>query len=275
MDTFTNGSLRFEVDDGGPPGGEPVILLHGFPADRRCWEEAGARLAGAGLRTLAPDQRGYAPAAAPAARRDYRLDLLAGDVLALADQAGADRFHLVGHDWGAVVAWYLAGTQPSRITTLTAVSVPHPGAVRAALLTGGQALHSWYMLAFQVPGAERLLGLGGGQLFAWSLRRSGLDAATADRYAERAAAPDGLRGPLGWYRALPWSAARPVPASPVPTTLVWSRGDPFVTRAAAEGCARWARGPYRLVEVDGSHWLPEQQPAVVADAVLERVRAGD
>jgi pimeloyl-ACP methyl ester carboxylesterase len=269
---YSHGGLDFEVDDLGPPGGEPVILLHGFPSDRRCWADVAACLAVAGYRVLAPDQRGYSPGARPRRRRDHRLDRLGGDVLALADEVAAERFHLAGHDWGAAVGWYLAGTRPDRVRTLTAVSVPHPAAMRAAALSGGQALRSWYMAAFQVPGVERVLGAGGGAGLGWGLRRSGLDPVTAQRYAARAAG-GGLRGPLGWYRAIPWAAGRPLPPSPVPTTLVWGSRDRFSTRAAAEGCARWVEGPYRFVEVAGSHWLPEEQAATVAVAVADLVRA--
>src|ERR1700759_3734217 len=107
MERFSNGALTFEVTDTGPApsdragSGQAVILLHGFPQDRRCWDGAGAALAGDGYRVLAPDLRGYSPGARPAARSAYRTSELAADVLTLADAAGAVRFHLAGHDWGA------------------------------------------------------------------------------------------------------------------------------------------------------------------------------
>ena len=112
VDQYSRADLTFEVSDTGPADGRAVILLHGFPEDRHCWDSLAGSLAGAGYRALAPDQRGYSPGARPAGRRAYALDQLAGDVLALADAAGVDRFDVVGHDWGAAVAWFLAGGAP-------------------------------------------------------------------------------------------------------------------------------------------------------------------
>ncbi|MEJ7585388.1 MAG: alpha/beta fold hydrolase, partial [Acidimicrobiales bacterium] len=128
MKTFTNDGLTFEVSDRGPEDGPVVILLHGFPQTAECWAGVAPRLADAGLRVLAPNQRGYSPQARPTGRRAYLLNLLMGDVLALADSAGAERFHLVGHDWGAVVAWSVAAEHPERVASLTTLSVPHPRA---------------------------------------------------------------------------------------------------------------------------------------------------
>ncbi|MGH9057060.1 MAG: alpha/beta fold hydrolase [Acidimicrobiales bacterium] len=103
-DRYTHDGLTFDVDDAGPPDGRAVIALHGFPEDRQTWSPLSTSLVGAGYRVLAPDQRGYSPGARPAGRRAYTIDRLAGDVLALAGAAGADRFDLVGHDWGALVS---------------------------------------------------------------------------------------------------------------------------------------------------------------------------
>jgi pimeloyl-ACP methyl ester carboxylesterase len=271
MDSFERGPMHFDVTDRGPDGGPPVVLLHGFPADRACWDGVSAELTGAGYRTVAPDQRGYSAGARPPGRRDYSVAELAADVVAMADAAGLDRFHLVGHDWGAVVAWDLAGRLPGRVATLTAVSVPHPRAFLASMLRSSQLLHSWYMVAFQLPWLpERLLAGRGGEGMRRSLRRSGLRPDVAARYAARAADPAAMRGPINWYRALPFGVRRPAVAVTVPTALIWSPGDGFVSRAAAEGSAAWAHGPYELVEVpDADHWLPENRPDVVAGVVAD------
>src|SRR5829696_8273650 len=107
MDSYHHDGLRFDVSDAGPVGGRAVVLLHGFPNDRTAWDAVIPELVANGCRVLAPDQRGYSPGARPRHRRDYRLSRLVGDVIALADQAGVERFDVVGHDWGAVVAYYL------------------------------------------------------------------------------------------------------------------------------------------------------------------------
>ena len=127
MERFTNAAFSFEVTDTAAAGARGpegvVILLHGFPQDRRCWDRVTPALAAGGYRVLAPDLRGYSPGARQAARSAYRNSQLAADVLALADAAGAERFHLAGHDWGAALAWYVAGRHPGRVTSLAAAGL--------------------------------------------------------------------------------------------------------------------------------------------------------
>lgn len=258
LQSFEHHGLVFDVTESGPEGGRGVILLHGFPEDRQQWSALSAALGGAGCRTLALDQRGYSPGAAPAGRRCYRMAELTGDVLGLADAADMERFDLVGHDWGALVAWALAARRPDRVRSLCALSVPHPAAMRRAMARSAQALRSSYVAFFQIPWLpERLLSAGKGRLLAAGLRRSGLDAATARRFASRAVDPGALTGPLNWYRALPLDAATlPGPVS-VPTLYVWGDQERFVTRAAATACRHWVSGPYRFETVqNGGHWLP-------------------
>ncbi|WP_255375535.1 alpha/beta fold hydrolase [Saccharomonospora sp. CUA-673] len=113
---FARGDLTFDVVDSGPLDGDPVVLLHGFPERARSWDRVVPRLHEAGLRTFAPDQRGYSPGARPAGRARYRLSVLADDVAALADAIGGP-VHLVGHDWGAAAAWTLAARRPERVRT--------------------------------------------------------------------------------------------------------------------------------------------------------------
>ncbi len=284
MEHFSNAPFSFEVSDTGPAGFGPaggagpggvVILLHGFPQDRRCWEQVAPALAGAGHRVLAPDLRGYSPGGRPSARAAYRNSELAADVLALADAAGAERFHLAGHDWGAALAWYVAGRHPERVASLAALSVPHPQAFAQALVSSSQFVRSWYMAACQLPWLpERVLGRGGGQPFRNTLVSTGLDPASAGRYATRAADPAALRGPLNWYRAMPYSLREPAGLTPVPTMFVWGNRDRFVSGAAAKRCGRYVTGPYRFAELDGaSHWLPERNADQVATLLAEHFAA--
>jgi len=275
VESFTNGGLVFEVSDTAPAraggSGEVVIALHGFPEDRHSWDGVTSALAEAGYRVLAPDQRGYSPGARPEARAAYTLNRLAGDVLALAGAAGAERFHLVGHDWGAALAWYLAGRHPSRVLSLACLSVPHTTAFLKSFTAGPQALRSWYMAAFQVPWLpERALSRGGGAVMREMLTRTGLDTASADRYAARAADPAAMRGPLNWYRALPLELGSQPGLVAVPSLYIWGDSDPFISRAAAQLCSRYVTGDYRFEELPGaSHWLLQEETDKVADLLTE------
>jgi pimeloyl-ACP methyl ester carboxylesterase len=272
LTAYEHDGLRFDVRDHGPEDGRVVVALHGFPQTSASWEPVAGRLAAAGCRVLAPDQRGYSPGARPRAVSAYALPALVGDVLALADAAGAERFDLLGHDWGGAVAWAVAAAHPDRVRTLTVASTPHPAAMVAAL-PHGQALRSWYMAAFQLPGLpERLLG------GARSGRR--LLAAMGTPHPDAVQAflsdHDAARGALAWYRAAFRSGLRrggePVGVVRVPTTYVWSDEDPALGRWAAERTGDQVDADYRFVVLGGaSHWIPDERPAELADLVLERL----
>jgi pimeloyl-ACP methyl ester carboxylesterase len=251
----------------GSPDGALVVLLHGFPQSPVAWAGVMPALAAAGYRVVAPWLCGYGGGPAPA-DEELRLDAEADRVVSLADALGAERFHVVGHDWGALVAWRLAADAPGRVATLTALSVPHPRAMIAAL-PAGQALRSAYVALFRVPvAAEGLLGLGRGGPLRLILRRSGLPARFADGYVDHLANRDALGAALGWYRANGLRQLRGVEPAAVPTLLVWGRYDPAIGAAAVRSCRRFVTGPYRVEELDAGHWLPETQPDVVAGAVL-------
>jgi pimeloyl-ACP methyl ester carboxylesterase len=155
-----------------------------------------------GWSTVALQQRGYDADARPQHVSAYRLPELAADVEALVDHLGATRCHLVGHDWGGIVAWYLAATRPQRCASLTVLSTPHPRAYAASMGCSAQALRSTYAVAFQLPLLPELaLTAQRGALLRTSLIASGLDAATARRYAGGLADRRAMRAALHWYRA--------------------------------------------------------------------------
>lgn len=273
MDTFSRAGLTFDVVDAGPPDGPALIALHGFPANPRSWERLTPALVSAGHRILVPAQRGYSPAARPLRRRDYRIAELVDDVVALADAAGLDRFAVVGHDWGAPVAWALAERHPDRVSSLAALSVPHTRAFVGSL-AGTQLLRSWYMGMFQVPGlAERILL---SRLGPATLVRTGLDAELAADYLDRLRPPGALTAALNWYRAMPLQLRDLRQAAPVrvPTLFVWSTGDPFIGRRGVRHCADWVHAPYRLEVIEGgSHWLPEGNADRVGALLIEHLAA--
>ena len=152
---MTAGGMTFDVRVAGPADGEVVILLHGFPETSYEWRSQLVALAAAGYRALAPDQRGYSPGARPTAVDQYTVTALAGDVVGIADAAGAKRFHLVGHDWGAGVGWGVAGLRPDRVLSYASLSVPHPDAFKQALADPSSCQHqdSSYFDCFVMPDA--------------------------------------------------------------------------------------------------------------------------
>lgn len=265
--TLDHLGLVFDVTDGGPTDGTPVVLLHGFPADRSSWEAVSERLHAAGMRTYAPDQRGYSPGATPPDTADYRQEHLVGDVIALIDATGHDQVHLVGHDWGGAIAWLTAANHPERVASLTVLSTPHPAALARAFRTLGQLRRSWYMALFQLPVLpERAFSAG----FRSLMVKSGLPIEDAERYAARRATPAGLRGPINWYRARQSSNVRAHRVT-VPTTYVWGSRDAALGRHAAELTREHVTGPYEFVELNASHWLPEKRPDECAAAIVRRI----
>jgi pimeloyl-ACP methyl ester carboxylesterase len=272
------GPYRYSARAAGPADGELVLLLHGFPETSYEWRAQLEALAGAGYRAVAPDQRGYAPGARPPALDDYVVDRLVDDVFGFADALGAERFHLVGHDWGGFVAWYAgardSGAADGRLRTLTVVSTPHPVPFRAAMHSGGdQRDRSSYMEWFRGPDAEAGWLADDGALLDAAYAEHPADA--RDEYRRVFAAEGGaaLTGGLNWYRANHFHA----PEGPItaPTLYVWSTGDVALGREAAEGTAAQVDGPYRFVVLDDvSHWIPEVATDQLNRLLLEHVAGG-
>jgi pimeloyl-ACP methyl ester carboxylesterase len=272
LESFEREGLRFDVIDRGPSAGEPVVLLHGFPQDATAWQGVTTRLTAAGYRTLAPDQRGYSPAARPRSVDAYRDRALVDDVWALLDAAGLGQVHLVGHDWGAYVAWSAAADRPDRVHTLCALSVPHPYAIRTALRSG-KAMRSWYMAVMMVPGLAEVLLRPGSSRFAWLL--GGLPPEQVEHYVARMSEPGAFTAALNWYRALPHSlrhAEVHVGRIVRPTLFVWGSSDPSISRAAAAATAASVGAPFTETVLDkAGHWLPETREAQVSDLLLQHL----
>jgi pimeloyl-ACP methyl ester carboxylesterase len=265
-----------DVEEAGPARGPLVVLLHGFPQTTASWDGVLARLAAAGFRVLAPSQRGYSPRARPSAAREYGIQALADDVLAVAHSAGADRFSVVGHDWGGALAWWLGAKAPERIATVTSLATPHPGAMARVAWRSTQVLRSSYIPFFRLPGVpERVLLAGGGGVLDRALRRSGLDAPQAAAYVDAMREPGALTAALDWYRAASPRTLGRLGRVVRPTLYVWGNRDSALGRAAAEATASYVTGPYLFIELDASHWLPEAEPERVAALVQEHLQAHD
>jgi pimeloyl-ACP methyl ester carboxylesterase len=275
--------LRLHAAVAGPEGGEPVILLHGFPEFWYGWRAQLPALAAAGFRVVAPDQRGYnLSGKAP----PYDQRTLANDVLHLMAALGVGAAHVVGHDWGAVVAWRLAEWHPERLRTLTILNVPHP-LVGVRAVRGGnlrQALRSTYVGFFQLRGlAEWLLRRRDFALMRRAMRASSapgtFSEADLDRYAAAWAQPGALSAMLGWYRAFSrwtWPRLLRPPAPPsisVPSVILWGEQDTALGVELAEASARLLRNG-RLIRFPGvSHWVQHEASDRVNAELLRRLGA--
>ena len=267
------GAMSFRCRLAGETG-EPVMLLHGFPETSHMWGELLPKLEAAGYRCLAPDQRGYSPGARPEGKEHYGYRELAGDVFALADAWGVERFHLIGHDWGAGAGWAAVALQPERIASWTALSVPHMAAfARAIREDADQAQRSQYIGFFQEPGvAEAMLSAND-----FAAMRSAWSASSEAEKAEYLATlgqPGALAAALNWYRGTGGIEPDPMFGDvSTPTLLVWGNQDPAIGRAAVEAAAKYMKGPYTFVELEAGHWLIQERPKEVIDAILEQLRA--
>ncbi|MCV7419566.1 alpha/beta fold hydrolase [Mycobacterium yunnanensis] len=266
---FSNDGLTFPVTDEGPLDGDVVVLLHGFPQTSTSWNAVCDRLHAEGYRTLTFDQRGYAPTARPRGRRAYRMSRLVSDVAALVGATGGP-VHLVGHDWGAAVAWSTAAGRPDLVRSLVAVSVPHPRAFLGSMLISSQILRSYYIGLFQLPWLPEF-ACRRPRLLARMLSGTGMTpeqiAAVRTEIVDRAA----LTPSLNWYRAMPFSHPRYLRPVEAPTTYVWTTGDTALGRRGATMCSRYVTGPYRLDVAGGSHWVPEEQPDLLTRAIVDRI----
>ncbi|MFJ9885488.1 alpha/beta fold hydrolase [Streptomyces sp. NPDC091287] len=271
LTSFGRDGLVFDVVDQGPLAGEVVVLLHGFPQRSSSWDLLAPLLHASGYRTLAPDQRGYSPRARPRGRISYRMSQLTEDVVALIEAAEprGGKVHVVGHDWGAAVAWTLAAARPDVVATLTALSVPHPAAFMRAVFTSRQFLMSWYMFAFQLPWIPELLIRRldpSAPPRATARMAAGQTAARLARDLEFLVASGALTPALNWYRAMPFSTSSQLAEVTVPTLFINSDSDPVLGRTGSEHTRRLVTGPYTFHTLTGvGHWIPEQAAPEVAE----------
>ena len=246
-----------------------MLLLHGWPDAANVWRHQVPALAADDYRVLAPDLRGFGGSSRPAEVEAYVAPRMVGDVVGLLDHLSIERAHLVGHDWGAAISWMTAALVPDRVASVTALSVGHPAAFRAA--GWGQREKSWYMLLFQFPGvAEQWLSADGFRnLREWSRHPD------IDPVVERLAEPGALAASLNLYRAIlppAWLVEPPLELPPVqaPAMGIWSSGDLALTEEAMTGSAAQVAGPWRYERLDGvGHWLQLEAPEVVNALLLD------
>jgi pimeloyl-ACP methyl ester carboxylesterase len=268
------GKHTFTAVAAGPRGGELVLLLHGWPEFASAWTEEIKALAAAGYRAIAVNQRGYSSGARPTEVEQYAPEYLVADALAFADSQGAQRFHLVAHDWGGMVAWALASGRPERLRSLTILATPHPTALQEAAAADQDQYHRLdYIRFFRQPdgAAERsLLADGAARLRAAYGARVPED--VVNEYVGRLTKPGALTATLNWYRAVDDNFNVPAGRIAVPTLYLWGSDDMKLGRDAATRTRSFVDAAYRFEILEGaSHWLPEEVPGTIIPLLLEHL----
>jgi len=280
---ITTNGIRLHTVMAGPQSGPPVVLLHGFPETWRCWTRQLPALVDAGCRVILPDQRGYNLSDKPKGVKNYSIYTLVEDIVGLIDALEYEKVNLVGHDWGAVVAWVLANKYPERLHRLTIMNVPHPAVMRRFLMRDlEQIRRSWYVFFFQLPwlpeagmradnwrGAERALR-GSGKVHTFTNE-------DIEKYKEAWSQPGAMTAMINWYRA----ALRyqpPIPSDArirVPTLMMWGMKDVALSHRMARPSMDYCDEGNLIFFPEATHWVQrdaaEEVNHYLMDFLLDKI----
>ncbi|APR52515.1 alpha/beta hydrolase [Sphingomonas koreensis] len=271
--------VELDVATAGDPAAPAIVLLHGFPESHRTWRHQIPELAKTHF-VIAPDQRGFARSSKPEGAENYTPDKTVGDLIALADHFGKDRFVLVGHDWGGAIAWMAALQHPNRVERLIIVNAPHPFVFQKSLFDDmEQRAASQYIRLFRNPGLEaQLEAMGLGTFFDTTFARHADPALLAperDAYLDEWSQPGAMTAMLNWYRASaivvpgmdetperPAFLDGPFPSLQMPVLVIWGMGDTALLPVQLEGLGQLVPD-LKIVKVDAGHFVPWENPAAV------------
>ena len=247
-----------------------VVLLHGFPECSSSWDGVQRVLAARGYRVVAPDMRGYGGSDKPRGVKAYTIPRLVGDVAGLVRALGATRAHLVGHDWGGVVAWWTAMLEPGVVDHLAIVNAPHPVGYAAALRTWAQLRRAWYVFFFQVPWLpEQLLGWRDFAALRGTFKPDGISERQIAQCIDAMRSPEARSAAVAYYRAgLRGTVFGTQPAFRKierPTLVLWGERDRFLVPSLAEPPPDWVTDVRTVRLPDATHWAPIDSAARVAD----------
>ena len=262
--------------------GPLILLLHGFPECWYAWRYQLPALAEAGYRVVAPDLRGYNLSDKPRGVHAYRMECFIGDVKGLIQTLGEDRAVVVGHDWGGVIAWQLAISEPQMVKKLIILNAPHPQRYLEALKTPGQLLRSWYVLFFQLPWLPELMirsfGFAGlrQRLLNEPVHADAFDEVTVKVYQRALAQPGALTAALNYYRAGFRSLVRGLRPNiqpiEMPTLVIWGEQDRYLGADLLEGLEPWVKDLTVERFADASHWVQAEVPERVNERMLQFLR---
>lgn len=273
--------VTLHVVTAGPKDGEPVILLHGFPEFWYGWKHQIPALAAAGYRVIVPDQRGYNLSDKPKGLDHYVIYKLVDDIVALAEALGYSTVNLVGHDWGAIVAWSLGILYPDKIRKLTIMNVPHPVVFQRTLRSSiSQLLKSWYVFSFQVPAvSEWMMSWGDYSFAANMIKRTGKPTTFSDadleHYKTAWRNPGAMTSMINWYRAyLQKPPTRPENVRlPMPTLMIWGAKDQFLSAQMAQPSIELCDNGKLVMIDDATHWVQHDAADQVNSLLLEFLKS--
>ncbi|MGB3702321.1 MAG: alpha/beta hydrolase, partial [Anaerolineales bacterium] len=275
FETLSTNGIHLHTALAGPKDGEPVFLLHGFPEAWFGWEAQIGPLAEAGFRVIVPDQRGYNLSDKPKGVSNYGMNILAQDILGLADALGYERFHLAGHDFGAMVSWNLAMHHPARIKRLAIANVPHPTVMQNYLPTHlSQILMSWYVFFFQLPNLPERIVKAKNWHFLISAMPDDLTDNERERYRNAWSQPDAMTSMINWYRAMFRYSRKSTATSniQVPTLILWGQQDPHISYEMASLSSNLCVECRMITFEDATHWVLHDKPTEVSQLLIEHFR---
>lgn len=268
-----NGIRLHYVEAGSGP---LVLLLHGFPEYSNSWHRQIPALVQAGYHVVAPEMRGYNLSDKPSSWRDYDASALGADIAALVRHFDVERAHIVGHDWGAAVAYLTAMEHPEVVERVAILNAPHPARMLTGFRTLKQLRKSWYMFFFQLPVApERLLAANNYRALKRALAESphGFSNEDIAGYVETWKRPGALKGMLDYYRAAlrqtPGKALARMSPIAAPVLVIWGERDSVLGRELAMPEPEWVPNAHVEYLPDATHWVQHDAPERVNELLVE------
>ena len=250
---------------------ETIFLLHGFPETSRMWNDLIKVLENEGYRIIAPNQRGYSKGARPSKVSDYTIDKLSQDVINIANEFNIDRFHLVGHDWGSAVGWYIVSKYSDRIITWSALSVPHLDAFVYSMRNDKtQKKKSGYIKFFNMPILPEIYF----KIFSYrNLRKIWRKSSESEiiSYLETFKQRRALKSALNWYRANFKNDKSVIGDIFIPTLIIYGINDMAIDVISVDNSEKFLKGRYRIEKLNSGHWLIQESFKEVSKSIIEHI----
>ena len=271
-DVFIKENLTFTCRVGGMKNsGDTVILLHGFPETSRMWYQLIKVLSSNNYRVVAPDQRGYSKGARPLKISDYKINKLTQDIVNLADAFKANRFHLIGHDWGAAVGWVLSSMCKDKIITYSALSVPHLDAFSDAISNNKiQKKKSYYIKLFRIKFLPELYFKILNYYNLKTIWRSS-NKKEIKSYLSVFSQKNALTATLNWYRATNLKSTRKIGNIFVPVLMIFGKRDIAIGEKAVDETINYIKASYTVKKINSSHWLVQDSFDLVSSNILNHL----